>query len=400
MEGNATDEVNHYEIEERDDPQQTQYITWPGQDADDNQRPILQLVSGNGGRKLKGKAETGHGAKERSTNLTALKSFARQGAEKSQLEEWKANLLQNLTSEIAQIHKAHNDAMEAQREEMERQREQFQLEMEVLGERIWELEREKEGSTQGRMQKEGRSEPMHRTPERETTQFPREEAATPDQTQPVNSSGQRSYATVAATKPAQTPSQPWTKVSYRNRKNGAPVAVKAEQRGRKILFPRKNGGQLTSEADLMLALNEALQKAGVESKVRFSRLQYAPSGSVSALLTEKTDATMILPQRSNLLIRAAKTIDDVVVGVEILEQWQRLKVHGMSFKRYLEPGKLELLKKEVESLTGIPLKTMPCWLINEDCLKEQQDKSNKQGSAIVITVSNEIEAMRLIANGL
>ena len=127
MESNATDEVNHYEIEEGDDPQHTQYITWPGQDADDNQRPILQPVSGNGGRKLKGKAETRHSAKERSTNLTALKLFAWQGAEKSQLEEWKADLLQNLTSEIAQIHKAHNDAMEAQREETERQRKQFQF---------------------------------------------------------------------------------------------------------------------------------------------------------------------------------------------------------------------------------------------------------------------------------
>ena len=157
--------------------------------------------------------------------------------------------------------------MEAQREEMERQREQFQLEMKVLGERIWELEREKEGSTQGRTQKKGRLEPIHKTSEKETTQVSREEAATSDQTQPVNSSGQRSYATVAATKPAQTPSQPWTKVSYGNRKNGAQVAVKAEQRGRRILFPRKSGCQLKSEADLMLALNEALQKAGVESKV-------------------------------------------------------------------------------------------------------------------------------------
>lgn len=45
------------------------------------------------------------------------------------------------------------------------------------------------------------------------------------------------------------------------------MAVKAEQRGRRILFSRKNGGQLKSEVDLMLALNEALQKVGVESKV-------------------------------------------------------------------------------------------------------------------------------------
>ena len=72
---------------------------------------------------------------------------------------------------------------------------------------------------------------------------------------------------VAATKPVQTPSQPWTKVSYRNWGNGAKVAVKAEQRGRRILFSCKSGGQLKSEANLMLALNKKLQKAGVESKV-------------------------------------------------------------------------------------------------------------------------------------
>ena len=109
---------------------------------------------------------------------------------------------------------------------------------------------------------------------------------------------------------------------------------------------------------------------------------------------------MLLPQRSNLLIRAAKTVDDVLVEIEIFEQWQCLKVHGMSLDRYLGSGKLELLKREVESSTGIQLKTMPRWLISEDRLKEQQEKGSKRGSAIVITVSNEIEAKRLLANGL
>lgn len=36
MEGNATDKVNHYDIEEGDDSYQTQYITWPEENADDN----------------------------------------------------------------------------------------------------------------------------------------------------------------------------------------------------------------------------------------------------------------------------------------------------------------------------------------------------------------------------
>lgn len=109
---------------------------------------------------------------------------------------------------------------------------------------------------------------------------------------------------------------------------------------------------------------------------------------------------MLLPQRSNLLIRAAKTVDDTIVGVEILEQWQRLRVHGISLERYLGPGKLELLRREVESSTGISLKTMPRWLVGEDRLKVQQENSNKRGSAIVITVSSEYEAKQLIADGL
>ncbi len=44
-------------------------------------------------------------------------------------------------------------------------------------------------------------------------------------------------------------------------------------------------GQQKSEADLMLALNEPLQKAGEE--MRFCRVRYSPSGEVSALLTKK-----------------------------------------------------------------------------------------------------------------
>lgn len=77
---------------------------------------------------------------------------------------------------------------------------------------------------------------------------------------------------------------------------------------------------------------------------RFSRVRYAPSGAISALLTEKANAGLLIPRLSNLLIRAAKTVDSAVIGVEILEHWQRLKVHGMSLEIYLGDRKMELLK--------------------------------------------------------
>ena len=109
---------------------------------------------------------------------------------------------------------------------------------------------------------------------------------------------------------------------------------------------------------------------------------------------------LLRPSRSNLLIRAAKSVDNAEVGIEVLEQWQRLKVHGMPLDRYVGLGKMELLKREVEFSTGVSLKATPCWLISEDRLKEQQATNNQYRSAIVITVSNKHVAKQLIASGL
>ena len=115
MDENATGEATHHEFERGgENPQQTRYITWPEQEAGKNKSLILQPVTGNSkSRKTKGKAETRRGVKVRSTNLTALKMIARQGAdEKSQLEEWKAGLMNDRATEISQLHKMHEEAME------------------------------------------------------------------------------------------------------------------------------------------------------------------------------------------------------------------------------------------------------------------------------------------------
>lgn len=63
--------------------------------------------------------------------------------------------------------------------------------------------------------------------------------------------------------------------------------------------------------------------------------------------------------------------------VEIIEHWQCLKVNKISLARYLGPDKMELFKKEVKFSTGIMLKIMSQWLINENSLKKQQKINNK-----------------------
>lgn len=121
---------------EVDDSEQTRYLTWrTEQEGEKSQSLILQPVSGNGTSKIgKGEHETRQGGRERPANLSALKLMALQNAnEKAQLEEWKFSLMEGLKSEITQLQKMHEEAMEAQREEMERQRKHFLFEIEMLG---------------------------------------------------------------------------------------------------------------------------------------------------------------------------------------------------------------------------------------------------------------------------
>lgn len=73
------------------------------------------------------------------------------------------------------------------------------------------------------------------------------------------------YASIAMAKLAQNPEQPWTQVSYGSRKSiekRPNSTVELKQLGRKLFFRREQGNEKKSKADLMLALNEALQKAG------------------------------------------------------------------------------------------------------------------------------------------
>lgn len=101
----------------------------------------------------------------------------------------------------------------------------------------------------------------------------------------------------------------------------------------------------------MLVLNEALQRANLPAYVRFSKVGYSRSGAISGLLTEKSNAEDLLRDYSTLLIRTAKSVNGGVIGVETLERWHRLEVHGMPLMRYLGEGKMELLCREIESST-------------------------------------------------
>lgn len=350
---------------------------------------ILKATSGNGRKRLGTRQETRAAARGSKNGVTASQHIATQerNVEKLRMQEWKRKIMDDVAHELQVMKDTQAEVMNVQREEGEKQRAHFQSEIELLKERICELEKGREKLTKEKKKEpESKLHAQRREPSQdfETVVPPDGEGSQEQQqirahtikpslpSQPKQTQSQKSYAQVVKEKsPRALSKNPWTEVRYTHKKQGASQKQdhKKEPGGRRILFPRKVGQPKKLEEDIMLALNEALQKAGEPASIRFSRVGYSQSDAISALLTDKADAAELLKTRINILIRAAKTVDQAVIGAETLERWHRLKVHGMSLERYLGEGKMALFKREVESSTGIELKTTPRWLVSEDRLR-------------------------------
>lgn len=126
----------------------------------------------------------------------------------------------------------------------------------------------------------------------------------------------KSSAQIAASNATQSASgKSWTEVinGNRKRKGNAASPPKTEPERRRVIFRREINSPQKSQADLMLVLNETLQRVGISAYVRFSKVGYSQSGAISGLLTERSNTEDRILHHSNILIRAAKSIDGGVI---------------------------------------------------------------------------------------
>jgi hypothetical protein len=214
----------------------------------------------------------------------------------------------------------------------------------------------------------------------------------------------KSFAQVAAEQ--SSPSEaPWSQVVHRPKskasKNIQSTLPIKDPTSRRLLFPRETGAPQKAEEDIFLGINEMLKRAGAPSHVRVERVSYSASGSISVLLKERAHTSLLLPAYKDGLIKAVRAVDPAVTGVEAIEKWHRVKIHGLSIERYGngEDGML-LFQREIEASTDLILKARPRWLFNPERLVSRWMEGGRPNSTIVITVGSEREAKNLCAKGL
>lgn len=127
---------------------------------------------------------------------------------------------------------------------------------------------------------------------------------------------------------------------------------------------------------------------------------YSQSRVIFALITEKANTENLVINHFNILIRAAKSIDEKVIRLEVLEHLQSLKMYKISLIRYLGKGKMELFWQEIKLSIRIYLKILSCELIGETQQEEDLESGIGRRPAIVIIVENSAEASILYSRGL
>jgi len=173
---------------------------------------------------------------------------------------------------------------------------------------------------------------------------------------------------------------------------------------RRVTFKRDNGLPLSQKKDLDISseVNRALFEAKVPYFVRIQGVTKNTRGCLSTITTPAATAEMLIRYRE-IVIKAAKKVDAGIVDIETNELWERVKMHGVNFDRYLGKktgGGLEKLRQELQAENeGVVLPLAINWIGG---LKDVQKKKaeGKKASSVVFAVKGSKMAEKVLKGGL
>jgi hypothetical protein len=173
---------------------------------------------------------------------------------------------------------------------------------------------------------------------------------------------------------------------------------------RRVTFKRDNGLPLSQKKDLEISseVNRALFEAKVPHFVRIQGVTKNTRGCLSTITTPGATAKMLIRYRE-IVIKPARKVDAGIVDIETNELWERVKMHGVNFDRYLGKktgGGLEKLRQELQAENeGVVVPFAISWIGGpKDVQKKKGD--GKKASSVVFAVKGSKMAEKVLKGGL
>jgi len=173
---------------------------------------------------------------------------------------------------------------------------------------------------------------------------------------------------------------------------------------RRVTFKRDNGLPVSQKKDLDISseVNRALFEAKVPHFVRIQGVTKNTRGCLSTITTPAATAEMLIRYRE-IVIKAARKVDAGIVDIETNELWERVKMHGVNFDRYLGKktgGGLEKLRQELQAENeGVVLPLAINWIGGPKDV-QKKNAEGKKASSVVFAVKGSKMAERVLKGGL
>jgi len=173
---------------------------------------------------------------------------------------------------------------------------------------------------------------------------------------------------------------------------------------RRVTFKRDNGLPLSQKKDLDISseVNRALFDAKVPHFVRIQGVTKNTRECLSTITTPAATAEMLIRYRE-IVIKAARKVDAGIVDIETNELWERVKMHGVNFDRYLGKktgGGLEKLRQELQAENeGVVLPLAINWIGGPKDVQKKKAEG-KKASTVVFAVKGSKMAEKVLKGGL
>jgi len=173
---------------------------------------------------------------------------------------------------------------------------------------------------------------------------------------------------------------------------------------RRVTFKRDNGLPLSQKKDLDISseVNRALFEAKVPHFVRIQGVTKNTRGCLSTITTPAATAEMLIRYRE-IVIKAARKVDAGIVDIESNELWEKVKMHGVNFDRYLGKktgGGLEKLRQELQAENeGVVLPLAINWIGGPKDVQKKKAEG-KKASSVVFAVKGSKMAEKVLKGGL
>jgi len=173
---------------------------------------------------------------------------------------------------------------------------------------------------------------------------------------------------------------------------------------RRVTFKRDNGLPLSQKKDLDISseVNRARFEAKVPHFVRIQGVTKNTRGCLSTITTPAATAEMLIRYRE-IVIKAARKVDAGIVDIETNELWERVKMHGVNFDRYLGKktgGGLEKLRHELQAENeGVVLPLAINWIGGPKDVQKKKAEG-KKAYLVVFAVKGSKMAEKVLKGGL